>query len=105
MPPQDLKDIPELVNVLGFQHLRKGCCHRIKCSAANFLVAIVWRRSLNSAALVTPTHRGLGRVSGGTSTQVVEMINKWGAKIFKRELYNVRDPLWRRDRKIKRETL
>ena len=60
------------------KYLRKDYCHCIKCSTTNFLIALIWRRPLNSAALVTPTHRGLGRVSGGTSTQVVEMINKWG---------------------------
>ena len=60
------------------KYLRKDCCHCIKCSTTNFLTALMWRRSLNSAALVTPTHRGLGRVSGGTSTQVMEMINKLG---------------------------
>ena len=59
------------------KYLRKCCCHRIKCSAANFLAAFVWRRPLNSAALATPTHRGLERVSDGTNTQgVAWMINK-----------------------------
>jgi len=51
--------------------LGKGCYHCIKCSAANFLVALMWRRPLNSAALATPTHRGLKGVFDGTSTQVV----------------------------------
>ena len=74
--------------------LRESCCHRIECSAANFLAAFMWRRPLNSAALVTPTHRGPVRVSNATSTQVVvRMINKWRVKIIERELYNVRDPL------------
>jgi len=53
------------------KYLRKCCCHRIKCSAANFLIALMWRRPLNSAVLVTPTHRGPERVSNETSTQVV----------------------------------
>ena len=48
--------------------LRKGCCHRIKYFAVNFLVTLMWRRLLNSAALTTPTHRGPRRVSDGTST-------------------------------------
>ena len=39
-------------------------------------------RPLNSAALTAPAHRGLERVSNGTSTQVVAwMISKWRAKI------------------------
>ena len=53
------------------KYLRKSCYHRIECSAANSLVAFMWRRSLNSVALVAPTHRVLVRVSDGTSTQVV----------------------------------
>ena len=53
------------------KYLRKGCCHRIKCSIANFLAALMWRRLLNSAVLATPTHRGPEGVSNGTSTQVV----------------------------------
>ena len=53
------------------KYLRKGCCHRIKCFAANFLAALMWRRPLNSAALAIPTHRGPERVSNETSTQVM----------------------------------
>ena len=53
------------------KYLRKGCCHRIECFAANFLVAFMWRRPLNSAVLAFPTHRGPEKVSDGTSTQVV----------------------------------
>ena len=49
------------------KYLRKGCCHRIKCSAANFLVALVWKRPQNSVALATPTYRGPVKVSYGTS--------------------------------------
>ena len=75
------------------KYLRENCGHRIKCFVANFLAIFMWRRSLNSAALVIPTHRGLERVSDMTSTQVVAwMINKWRAKIIRREIYNVRDP-------------
>jgi len=66
----------------------------------------MWRKPLNSAALIAPTHRELERVSNGTNTQVVAwMINKWRAKIVQRELYNVRDPSWRRDREIERRIL
>ena len=53
------------------KYLRKGYCHRIKCSTANFLAALIWRKPLNSTALTTPTHRGFEGVSNGTSTQVV----------------------------------
>ena len=80
--------------------LRESCCHRIECSAANFLAAFMLKIPLNSAALAIPTHRGPERVSNGTSTQiVVYMINKCRVKIVKRGLYNVRDPQWRGDRK------
>ena len=72
------------------KYLRKSCYHRIECSAANFLAAFMWRRSLNSVALATPTHRGLEGVSNGTSTQAYK--NKWRAKIIQREVYNVRNP-------------
>ena len=66
--------------------------HRIKCSVANFLAALMWRKSRNNAALTTPTHRGPKRVSDETSSQVEAwMINKWRAKIVQRELYNGRD--------------
>ena len=75
------------------KYLRKKCCYRIECSAANFLATFMWKRPLNSAALTTPTHKGPEGVSNGTSTQVVAwMINKWKAKIIKREIYNVRNP-------------
>ena len=53
------------------KYLRKGCCHRIKCSAANFLTTLMWRRPLNSAALTTPTHREPERVPNGTNTKIV----------------------------------
>ena len=44
------------------------------------------------------------RVSDRTSTQLVaQMINKCRIKIVQKELYNVRDPPWMRDRKIERE--
>jgi len=75
------------------KYLRKSYYHRIECSAANSLAVFMWRRPLSSAALVTPTQRGLMRVSDGTSTQVMAWTNnKWRAKIIQREIYNVRDP-------------
>jgi len=52
------------------KYLRKNCCHRIKCPAANFLTAFMWRRPLNSATLATTTHRKPERVFDGTSTRV-----------------------------------
>ena len=75
------------------KYLRKNCCHRIKYFAANFLAAFMWRRPLNCAALVTPTHRGPVRVTDGTSSRVVAwMFDKWKAKIIQKEIYNVRGP-------------
>ena len=53
------------------KYLRKSCYHRIEYSAANSLVAFMWRRPLNSTVLVALTHRGPVRVSDGTNTQVV----------------------------------
>ena len=47
------------------KYLRKNCYHRI---AANSLVAFMWKRLLNSATLVTLTHREPMKVSDGTST-------------------------------------
>jgi len=53
----------------------------------------MWRRLLNSVVLVAATHKKLGKVFDGTSTQVVAcMIIKWRAKINGERLYNVRDP-------------
>ena len=50
------------------KYLRKDCCHRIKCSTANFLATLMWRRPLNNTALVIPTHREPEGVSDGIST-------------------------------------
>ena len=87
------------------KYLRKSCCHRIECPAANFLATFMLRRPLNSAALATTTHRKLERVFDETSTQVVaQMINKCKIKIVQKGLYNVRDPPWIRDRKIIEES-
>ena len=53
---------------------------------------------MNSAILVATTHRRLGRMSDGTSTQVMAcIINRWMAKISQKMLYNVRDPSGRRE--------
>ena len=64
----------------------------------------MWRRPLNSAALVTTIHRKLERVSNGTITQVVaQMINKCRIKIVQEELYNVKDPPWIEEREREKE--
>ena len=56
---------------------------------------------MNSITLVAATHRKLKKAADGTSTQVATcMINKWRAKINEREVYNVRNPLGMRDRKL-----
>ena len=52
------------------KYLKKNCYHRIKCTAATFLDAFMWRRPLNSTALATTTHRKPKWVSDGTATQV-----------------------------------
>ena len=41
------------------------------------LAAFMWRRHLNSATLANVTHRELGKLADGTSTQVRDqMINR-----------------------------
>ena len=67
-----------------WKYLKKGCCNRITYSAANFLTTLIWRRSLNSAVLATPTHRGPEGMFDGTNTQVVTYIIKSvGPRSFK----------------------
>ena len=74
------------------EYLRESCCHRIKCIAATFLIAFMWRRPLNSAVLATTTHRKPKRESDETGTQgKAQMINKCRIKMAQNELYNVRD--------------
>ena len=80
------------------KYLRKNYCHRIKYLTANFLIAFMWRRPLNSATLATIIHRKLERVFDEISTQIVaQMINKCRIKIVQEELYNRGDPQWIRD--------
>ena len=63
----------------------------------------MWRRRLNSATLVNATHRELGKVADGTSTQVrVQMINRWRVKMIQKGLYKVGDSPRKGDRR-KRE--
>ena len=65
----------------------------------------MWTRPLNSAILVTTTHIMLERVSDGTWTQVQDwIINKWKTKIVQKGLYNRRNPPWREDPRINRES-
>jgi len=66
----------------------------------------MWRKPLNNAALATTTHRKLESVSDETGTQVgAQMINKYKIKMTQRELYNMRDPQWEKDRKNREKTL
>ena len=84
------------------KYLRENCHHRIKCTAATFLSAFMWRRPLNSTTLATTTHRKPKRVSDGTGTQVkAQMINKYRMKMVQRDIYNVKDPPWKGDWKNK----
>ena len=52
------------------KYLVESCYHRIECTAATFLAAFMWRRSLNSVALATTTHRKPKRVFDEIGTQV-----------------------------------
>ena len=68
------------------------------------LAALMRKGPLNSVTLVAATHRKLEKVADETSTQVATcMINKWRAKINGNEIYNVKNPPGRGDRKIERE--
>ena len=63
----------------------------------------MWRRRLNSATLANATHKELGKVADGTSTQVrVQMINRWRVKMIQKGLYKVGDSPRKGDRR-KRE--
>ena len=88
------------------KYLRESCYHRIAYIAATFLAVFMWRKPLNSVASVTTTHKKSKRVSDGTGTQIrAQMINKCRIKMIQRELYNVRDPPWGRDRKNRERIL
>ena len=85
----------------SLKDLRKSCCRHIKCTVTTFLAAFMWRRHLNSEALTTTTHRKPREVSDGTSTQVIsQTIDKCKVKMIQKELYNVKNPLWKRIEKI-----
>ena len=77
------------------KYLGESCYHHIECTVASFLTALMWRKPLNSAVLVTITHKKSKRVSDEISTQIrAQMTDKCWIKIDQRELYNVRDPPW-----------
>ena len=71
------------IRMMGTQkYIRKSCYHHIECTAATFLAAFMWRRSLNSVALAITTHRKPKRVSDGTDTQAMsQMINRCRVKM------------------------
>ena len=63
----------------------------------------MWRRHLNSEILVTTTHTELEDVADGTNTQVKSQMNdKCRVKMIRKELYNVKNPLCKGDRKNQR---
>ena len=52
----------------------------------------MWRIPLNSVTLATATHRELGKVTDGISTQVrVQIINKWKVKMTQKKIYKIKD--------------
>ena len=79
------------------KYLRKSYYHRIKFIVTTFLTAFMWRRHLNSKTLATTIHRKPGEVSDGIGTQVIsQTIDKCRVKMIQRELYNVKNPPWKR---------
>ena len=66
----------------------------------------MWRRPLNSTVLAITTHRKPKKVFDETGTQVkAQTINKFRIKMIPRELYNVRDPPYLRNRENRERTL
>ena len=52
----------------------------------------MWRRPLNSAALIALTHRMLKGVFDGMGTQVgIQLINKCKVQMIRKELYDVEE--------------
>ena len=73
------------------KYLKESYYHRIEYIVAIFLAAFMWGRPLNSATLVTTTHRKPKRMSDGTDTQVrSQLINNCRVKMVQNELYNIR---------------
>ena len=59
---------------------------------------------MNSTVLVAATHKRLGKAVDGTITQVATyMINKWKAKINEKGIYNVRNPLEKKNETEEKE--
>ena len=88
----------------NLKYLRKCCHHHIKCTAAAFLSALMWKRLINSAAFAAATHRGLKGVSDGMGAQVgVQIINKCKVQMIRKSLYNVEKPPWRSGSKKREE--
>ena len=86
------------------KYLREGWHHHIKCTTTTLLATFMWGRRLNNTTLATTTHRKLGKVADGTSTQVkVQMINKWRVKMIQKRLYKVEDSSWKENRIRKEE--
>ena len=57
--------------------------------AADSLATLMKKLPLNSTTLFAATHSKLRRVADGTGTPVATyMINKWTAKINRKEIYN-----------------
>ena len=88
----------------SLKDLRKSCYRRrIKCTIITFLTAFMWKRHLNSETLVTTTHKKPEDVTDGTDTQVKSQMNdKCRVKMIRKELYNVKNPLCKGDRKNQR---
>ena len=60
-----------------------------------------WKRHPNSKVLVITTHRKSGEMSDRTSTQVIsQTIDKYMVKMIPRELYNIKNSLWKGEEKI-----
>ena len=60
------------------------------------------RRHLNSETFVTTTHKEPEDVADGTDTQVKSQMNdKCRVKMIRKELYNVKNPLWKKGGKRK----
>ena len=86
------------------KYLSKSCHHYIKCTAAAFLAALMWRRPLNSVTLAAVAHKRLKGVSDGMGAQVgVQIINKCKAQMMRNSLYNVEKPPREEEEKKKEE--
>ena len=60
----------------------------------------MWRRPLNSAALVTTTHKGLKEISDGMGAQVgVHVTTKCKVQMIKNSLYNVKNSYRKKEEK------